>query len=89
MASVLAKDVITFFYNVNGAKGEIGKIANRSRNKIKHKNYKKLEVAPRIELGNGSFAGSCLTAWLYHHQIYEGIMLKLSICGQSKNGNLD
>ena len=27
-----------------------------------------VKVAPRFELGNGSFAGSCLTTWLYHRK---------------------
>lgn len=30
---------------------------------------KPLKVAPRFELGNGSFAGFCLTTWLCHRNL--------------------
>lgn len=37
---------------------------------------KKLEATPRFELGNQSFAGSCLTAWLCRHFVVPGAGLE-------------
>lgn len=71
MPCIFTEDIIAGRKNFYSSIGDVFKVANRGRNDIEHGMGPWVEnkVAPRFELGNGSFAGFCLTTWPCHLKI--------------------